>query len=248
MASNFLKLNEDKTEFIMFGTQQDVLSVSEWTVSVGNEEVLPSMSVRNIGAMLDPALTMKSHINSTTKSCYLQIRNLSKLRKYLSEESVVTLTHAFITSRLDNMNSLLYNIPKCHVNKLQLIQNHAARIVKKKHKTCHITPILLELHWLPIEYRVKYKILLQVYKCLHGEGPSYLASMLEEYQPPRALRSTAQFLLREPHTRKKYGDRAFSVAGPRLLNALPIALKLCPSVNSFKKSLKTYLFKDAFKL
>ena len=83
-----------KTEFIIFGSEHDLKEVTERTVSVGREEVQPSMTVRNIGAMLDPALTMKSHINSTTKSCYYQIRNLSKIRKYLTEESAITLTHA----------------------------------------------------------------------------------------------------------------------------------------------------------
>ena len=130
---------------------------------------------------------MKSSVNNITKSAYTQVRNLSKLRKYLSEESCKTLSHAFVSSRLDNLNSLLYNIPKSLTKKLQKIQNHAARVVKKEHKNSHITPILFDLHWLPIEFRSQYKILLLVYKCLHGKGPAYLASMLKEYHPPRTL-------------------------------------------------------------
>ena len=207
------------------------------------------MTVRNIGAMLDSALTMKSHINSITKSCYAQIRNLSKIRKYLTEDSAKTLAHAFATSRLDNMNSLLFGLPKYLTQKLQNVQNHMARIVKKQRKSSHITPTLIELHWLPVEYRSQYKILLLVFKCLHGKGPAYLASMLEEYQPPRELRSASQFRLSEPPAQavhKKYGERAFSVAGPRLWNKLPLPLKCSPSVNSFKKALKTHLFKEAF--
>ena len=98
-----------------------------------------------------------------------------------------------------------------------------------------------------MEYKSQYKLLLLVYKCLHGKGTAYLASMLEEYRPPFNLRSAAQFRLTVPDTDKKYGDRAFCVAGPDLWNPLPLHIKKSPSVESFKKALKTYLFKKAFK-
>ena len=150
MACNFLKLNDSKTEFIMLGGPADLAKVTTRSVLVGNEEVQPSSTVRDVGAMLDSTLTMNSHINSISKSCFLQIRNLSKIRYYLTEDAAKTLTHAFISSRLDNMNALLYNIPDFQIKRLQLIQNHAARIVMQVKKSCHITPILKELHWLPV--------------------------------------------------------------------------------------------------
>ena len=153
--------------------------------------------------MLDPALTMMSHVNSVTKSCYFQLRSLSKICKHLTESSAKTLTHAFVTSRLDTMNSLLYDLPESLVNKLQLLQTNAARLIMKERKSCHITPYLFHLHWLPVEYRIKYKILLLVYKCLHGEGPSYLSSLLQEYCPPHALHSANQKLLVVPKTDQK---------------------------------------------
>ena len=243
-----LKLNDDKTEFIMFGTPKALKSVSEQTVSVGDVEVLPSKTVRNIGAMMDSALTMKSHINHVIKSCYVQLRNLSRIRKYLTEEAAKSLTHAFVSSRLDMMNSLLFSIPDESIHKLQLIQNHAARIVKKEHKYGHITPHLKDLHWLPVKYRVQFKILLLVFKCIHGEGPAYLASMLEEYCPSRSLRSADQSRLVEPRIHKKYGERAFSVAGPKLWNDLPIKTKMSETVDSFKSALKTLLFREAYGL
>ena len=167
MANNFLKLNDDKTEFIMFGTQRALQSVSEWTVSVGDVEVVPSRTVRNIGAMMDSALTMKPHIDSIIKSCYIQMRSLSKIRKYLTEEAAKSLTHAFVSSRLDMMNAILFKIPDDLLKKLQLIQNHAARIVKKANRYCHATPLLKDLHWLPIKSRIQFKILLLVFKSIH---------------------------------------------------------------------------------
>ena len=191
---------------------------------------------------------MEVHINSISKSCYSQIRSLSKIRKYLTEDAAKSLTHAFVTSRLDNMNSLLHNVPDFQIQKLQLIQNHAARIVMKQKKSCHITPFLIKLHWLPVKFRIEYKILLQVYKCLCGGGPEYLMELLQEYCPARPLRSSNKWLLPEPKTKKKYGDRAFSVAGPKLWNTLPDDLKNAPSVDSFKKALKTFYFRKAFLL
>ena len=110
-----------------------------------------------------------------------------------------------------------------------------------------VSPLLFDLHWLPVEYRSQYKILLLVYKSLHGKGPAYLASMLEEYSPIRSLRSATQLRLYEPRVKKRYGDRAFSVAGPSLWNDLDPSVKQSSSVTVFKTRLKTYLFQKAFK-
>ena len=113
-------------------------------------------------------------------------------------------------------------------------------------KSCHITPILSDMHWLPVAFRIKYKILLLVFKCLHGRGPAYLTSLLKEYCPPRSLRSSSQSLLSRPKTKKKYGDRAFAVAGPELWNDLEDDLRNSCSIDSFKTGLKTYLFGKAY--
>ena len=249
MAKSFLKLNDSKTEFIIFGSDSNMKKVSVRTVSVGDSEVLPSETVRNIGAMLDSSLSMGSHVNAVVKSCYFQIRSLSKIRKYLTEDSAKSLTHAFVTSRLDNMNSLLYDVTDSNIHKLQLVQNNAARLVLKQKKYCHITPHLADLHWLPVKSRIKYKILMMVFKCLHGEGPSYLTSLLEPHNPTRSLRSSNKGMLKVPRTRRKWGDRAFSVAGPKLWNALIDEfdkVKNIKSLDCFKRELKTHLFKKAY--
>ena len=181
MENNFLKLNDSKTEFIIFCTPKNVENVTECTVVVGDAIILPSGSVRNIGAMLNPTLNMETHIISMKRACNLQLRSLSKIRKYLTQEAAEKLTHAFVTSRLDHLNSLLINTPSFQVQQLQLIQNTAARIVTKERKFCNITHILTDLHWLPVAARIDFKVLLQVYKCLHGTAPEYLSSKLQKY-------------------------------------------------------------------
>ena len=133
------------------------------------------------------------------------------------------------------------------LRRLQLIQNNAARLITRTRGTEHITPILKKLHWLPVKYRIEYKLLLLCFKALNGIAPSYLTSMLSLYVPKRNLRSASKNLLVEPPARlKRYGERAFSVAAPKLWNVLPEALKSCNNVNGFKTALKTHLFKKAF--
>ncbi|KAI2668349.1 Unconventional myosin-VIIb [Labeo rohita] len=151
--------------------------------------------------------------------------------------------HAFVTSRLDYCNSLYCGISKSQIARLQLVQNAAARFLRKCRKHEHITPILKDLHWLPVSQRIHFKILLFVYKSLHNLAPAYLSELLHLYSPSRTLRSCDQALLVVPHVRlKRRGARAFAVAGPQLWNILPLEIRMAPSLSSFKSLLKTYFF------
>ena len=145
------------------------------------------------------------------------------------------------------MNALLIGLPNYLIDKLQRVQNCAARIVTGVRKSDHITPILKHLHWLPVKYRIQYKILLLTFKCLSGTAPKYLTDMIVPYNPTRSLRSEKQHLLVQPSSKLcSYGDRAFSVAAPRLWNDLPFLIRSASSVSIFKCQLKTHLFKQAF--
>ena len=154
----------------------------------------------------------------------------------------------FITSKLDFNNSLLQGLPDILLNKLQIIQNAAAHIVAGASKRDHITPILQHLHWLPVKQRIKYKILLFVYKALQGLAPTYISEMItlrENLSCSSCL--NGQKLLLVPRSRTvTYGDRNFRTAGPQLWNELPSSIKCWESIDEFKGLLKTHLFKDAF--
>lgn len=180
-----------------------------------------------------------------TKFHFLYSRSiLFYFRSYLSEESTIALIHAFITCRLDNGNALLYGLPKYQTLRLQSVQNCAARLVKRCPKSGHNSPLLSELHWLPVEHCTDFKILL-VFKSLNNLAPSYLSDLLTLSIPSHSLRSSKQSLLVVPRSiQKSYGDRAFAVAAPQLKNALPIHIRQPGfSLAAFKKCLKTYLFK-----
>jgi hypothetical protein len=250
MAENMLKLNESKTEYILIGSKYILPKLSGVnTITIGDDNINAVSSVKNIGATIDDKLCMIPHINNILKSCYFHLRYISQIRKYLSTEATTILVHAFITSKLDNLNALLFGLPDYHIDKLQMIQNHAARLIMCKRKYESVTPLLSSLHWLPVAFRIEYKLLLLAYKCLHGLAPIYLSSLLQPYIPSRSLRSSEKELLKEPDFRTDcHGKRAFSVCVPRLWNMLPIELKSCTSVDSFKSQLKTHLFRKAYNL
>ena len=146
-------------------------------------------------------------------------------------------------------NSILFGLPKHVTDRLQLVQNSSARLVTLTRKHDHITPILKDLHWLPVEYRIKFKILLLTFKALHGLSPTYLQDLISIRKPPRNLRSSSSMLLSsKSYNLKSYGLRSFSVAAPLLWNSLPPSLRDLHDISAFKSNLKTHLFKSAFNL
>ena len=177
----------------------------------------------------------------------MQLRNLWSIKKFIDSDTLATLTHAFVTSKLDYGNALLYGIPKSTMSRLQYVQNCAARLIRGARKFDHVTPLLIDLHWLPMTYRPMFKILLTVFKILQGRAPEYLTELITIYNPGRSLRSNGSLILNVPRSdTKSWGDRAFSIAVPRLWNSLPIELRTTTNIEEFKSRLKTHLFNMAF--
>ena len=198
--------------------------------------------------MFDSGLSMHHQVNSVVKAAWASLWKIGKIRKYLTEDAAKTLVHASITSRLDYCNSLMAGLPATLTNKLQLVQNAAARVITRTKKFDHITPVLRELHWLPIIYRIQFKVCLIVFKALQKSAPKYVIEMLKPMGQTNT-RSTADDIiqLRIPKSRLvNYGDRAFSVIAPKLWNALPGDVRKAESLAIFKSKLKTHFFKLAF--
>jgi hypothetical protein len=248
MVTNKLKFNDGKTELLVIAPKHhhSALMQQNLTVQVGDTVITPSKQVRNLGGVLDYQMSMKSQVSAVTRGVYFNIHRVSKIRSHLSKDTCSQIVNALVTSRLDYHNGLLINHPDSTIAPLQRAQNSAARLITGARRRDHISPILRHLHWLPVKQRLVFKVLLLVYKALNVESaPSYLTDCLKLHQPSRCLRSASSpKLLEIPRVAKNAGTQAFSVAGPRLWNALPPNLRLCPSVSVFKKDLKTFLFEQ----
>ncbi len=188
MTNNFLLLNSDKTEILLIGPKNSTQNLLDYNLQLDGCPVTSS-TVKNLGVILDSNLSFEKHISNVTKTGFFHLRNIAKLRNMLPVSDAEKLVHAFMTSRLDYCNALLGGCPASSINKLQVVQNAAARVLTRSRKYDHITPILQSLHWLSIKFRISYKILLLAYKALNGLAPAYLTSLLSRYNPSRSLRS-----------------------------------------------------------
>ena len=248
MATNYLKHNEEKTEIVVIKHTNHSSKVNISSINIGDSTIEPSPSARNLGVIFDSALNMEQHIANVCKKAWYELRKVSRLRKFLTEKAAITLVHAFVTSKLDYCNALMYGLPDTLHTKLQRVMNSAARIVMKISKFDSISPVLKDLHWLKIPQRVEYKILLLTFKALHGLAPMYLQDLIQVYTPPRALRSADLNLLFDPKVNLKcYGERAFVKASPGCWNRLPRDIRFITDVDSFKRAIKTHLFEKSFK-
>jgi len=177
---------------------------------------------------------MHEHVTSVYRAAYYHLKNIHCLKTFLTQESLVTVVHAFVTSRIDYCNSLLYGIFNYNINRLQRIQNSAARIVNNTRKYDHITPILQKLHWLPVRQRIHFKVLLITSKSSKDMAPEYLCELVSIRKSTRKLRSSSQILLRVSVCRlMSNGDCAFSVAAPTLWNRLPANIRNASSLEFF---------------
>lgn len=244
MSLNFLNFNEKKTEVMVFsGSGTSVTPL----VDLGSLAQYHKQIITNLGVKVDTDLKFDNQINAVVKSSFFQLRQLAKIKPVLQKQHFETVIHAFVTTRLDYCNALYLGVNGSSIARLQLVQNAAARLLTGTRKYEHISPILASLHWLPVHFRIQFKLLLFAFKALNGLAPPYLAELLHPYIPSRSLRSADQLLLTVPRTRLKLrGERAFAVAAPKLWNALPLHIRQVSSLFHFKSLLKTHLFTLAF--
>ncbi len=249
MTNNQLQLNNDKTEMILIATKTVLNSDSvPQSINLEGSDIKFANTVRNLGVCLDPTLSFQQQISSVCRICYLELRRISAIRHYLSEDVTKKLLCAFVLSRLDYCNSLLAGCPKYLLSKLQKVQNNAARLIFRTTRSAHVTPMLHSLHWLPIEQRIEYKLSLLCFKIISHQAPIYLSELLHLYTPSRQLRSSTDTrVFRIPSFRtKSCGQRSFSYQAPVIWNQLPVSVRHSTSVSSFKSSLKTFLFLKTF--
>lgn len=247
-ASKRLQLNADKTEILWFGSAANLRKMPPdgGSLRVGQSVVEPVTVVRDLGVLVDSELSMRQHISRTTQMCFYHLRRLRSLRDRLGHDVTARLVSALVLSRLDYCNAVLAGLPATTLAPLQRVLHAAARLVLRLKPRDHVTAALRDLHWLPIAQRIEYKLCLLVHKVSIGHAPQYLMDMLTaaaDVPSKAALRVSRSGDYVVPRTRLRFGDRAFSVAAPRAWNRLPAELKLTRNTTTFKRLLKTYLFR-----
>ena len=245
LSDNFLKLNDGKSEVILVGSPNHISNCKNTLkfINLGSSNIKLASTVKNLGVIFDESLSFMTHITNCRKNSFLFLNNLRHIRSYFSRSNFESIIHAFITSKLDYCNSLFTNLPNTSIAKLQSIQNYAARLILRRGLYSHITPLLHELHWLPVCDRITFKVLLITFKVIHNSSPLYLLSQLRFKTNPRNLRHHDPLLLDIPRSRSaRMGDRSFSTVAPKLWNPLPFHIRSAPSVTVFKSQLKEHLF------
>lgn len=247
MLANKLKLNPGKTEFLLIGNkvQRDKF-VSLFPFDLMGNEVKPATCGRNLGVVFDESFNFRKHISQVCSSCYYHIRDLRRIRRHLNLDSAKTLATCLVAGRLDYCNALFFGAASRDILKLQRVQNCLARVVTRSPPSTRSLPLLSSLHWLPIQHRITYKLNLLTFKTITSSQPAYLHELLTPAASVRQLRSEKGLKLSVPRVKSKAGSRAFSVCAPQLWNELPLELRSASSVGTFKRGLKTHLFRLAF--
>ena len=217
MIKSKLKINDSKTELLVLTSPFFKQQFNDLQINVGNTEINPSLSACNLGVIFDSHLNLESHINFVCRSTYFHLRNIRSIGNMLTDNACSELIHTLVTVRIDHCNSLLHGLPGCSLSRLQRILNTAARILWQIPKFDHITKTLLDLHWLPIQQRILFKILIITYQAYHKTAPQYLCDLIMQYSNARNLRSDNMLLIAPCHPRaklKSYGERSFNMLLP----------------------------------
>ena len=244
MLDYFLKINSTKTLFIIVAPPSVMEQILIKGAFVNNSCIRFVTEAKNLGVVLDSFLCFNSQVKKVAKACFRTLRDLARIRIFLSKSDLQLLVCTLIFSQLDYCNALYYHLKSDTLHLLQSVQNSAARIVNKVNRFDRVctTTLLKDLHWLQIKERIEYKILVIVHKCLYNNAPLDLSLTISKSLCERSV------YLNVPTFHSSYGERSFSVAGPRLWNSLPVDIRNTVKIASFKKSLKTHLFKKCYNL
>ena len=235
-TANMLKLNDNKTELMLVTSKRTKhLHSLPTSITLGNAQIPFKKSVKSLGFTLDCHLTMNAHASNIAPACYFELRRLASIRRFLTSTVAATLVSAFILSRIDYCNSLLFGSTRDVTNHLQQIQKYAARVILRLPTSTSITIHLMSHHWLPANARSTYKIACLCYHCHSSTAPSYVADML--HRKPSHTRNTRSssytmpLLNRPAHNRATLGDRSFSFASSFVWNAIPNDDRCAPSLS-----------------
>ena len=221
------------------------------SITIGNAPIPFKQSVKKLAFTLDCQLIMNAHVTNVARTCYFELRRLASIRRFLTSTATATLVSAFVLSRIDYSNSLMFGSTRDVTSHLQRKQDYAARVILCLPKSSSITTHLKSLHWLPVKVRSTYEIVCLCYHCQSSTAPSYVADMLHKKpshtRNTRSCSYTVPLLNRPAHSKATLDDRSFSFASSSVWNSIPNVVRCAPSLSSSKSRLMTYLFRSAYK-
>ena len=242
MREHYLQLNPGKTEILVFGSPAVLQELSIKGVFINAETcVRLSPVAKNLGFRLDNQLSFREQIQQLKSSCYLKLRDLAKMKSFLTTKQMSILVQAIIISSLDYCNSLYYGCTNAVLTQLQNIQNRACRLIFGLKKRDSVQDKLKNLHWLKVRERIEFKLYLLTFKAVNGIGPSHLSDIITFVNDSSRRRSSLHISVRSHSSH----PRAFQTVAPKLWNQLPIEISSCPDIALFKRMLKTHLFKKS---
>ena len=222
MARNMLKLNDEKTEFIIFGTHQQLKKIDNITIRIGSKNIISAEHVRNLGFLMYKFCKNTKHINYLSSLLCHQLRNIWNFRGKLDFDAAKTVVQALILSKLDYCNSLLIGTPECHLSWLQHVQNMACRVVCNLRKYDHVSTSMYSLHWLRVREHITYKIAYLVHCPKMGSALQYLIDVLPIASHNHSPRSSTSGNLPSAKCRTSLASEgSFSAAGPKIWNSIP---------------------------
>ena len=244
-SSNRLKINPDKSVVFLAGSKHALRNVNFFDVFVCDNNLPVSCSVKLLGVTFDRFLSFDDHVSKIRRKCFLHLRNLYRIRKFVNRSNLHALVHCFIFTHLDYCNALFPVCKAGTIDKLQRILHSAARLVRNLPRSYRgISSLLKDLRWLPVKDRVRLKLSCLVHQAVYGSAPYYLQSMLSPAASSRAsvgLRSQRGLLLRQPTFRRTLSRAAFCASGPNTWNSLPLHLRNLRHFRTFKRETKKFL-------
>lgn len=243
LNDNYLQLNTDKTETLIIAPDSAISGIKQ---HLGDLSHSAKPSLRNLGVVFDESMSLEHHVKLLWKNCFFQLRNISKLTSMVSKHELEMIIHAFVSSRLDYCNSLFTCLNMKLLTRLQLVQNSAARLLTRTNRRQHITPILKSLHWLPIKYRIDFKIHILTFRALHGQVPPYISDLIQPYSSAAVWDLRGRICWWSLALASKPVETDLFRLLPQNSGTDSLFSYALDSVDAFKKQLKTFFFKQAF--
>lgn len=239
---NSLLINPGKTKFLLFGSPQLLKNFTEgFSLNFLGKTLHPVFSAKDLGVIIDAHLKFDEHISKLVSSCISKLCQINRIRHLLDQETSTLIVQTLVLSKLFYCSSVWSGTAAKNIKKLQLVQNFAARVISKTYKYDHITPVLQELKWLPVDRQLQYRDTIHIFKCLNGLSPSYLSNKFYQCGTIHEHSTRNRNDLSIPKFQTTTGQRSFHYRAVKLWNNLDNSFKSINDIKLFKVELKKHL-------